>query len=87
MNNLETYNKIVAVGVDIQNDFCPGGNLAVENGDMIVKPFNMVADWIRSQHNGMVAFTRDWHPPVTNHFGNRVNVMFGWVQHLQMTLA
>ena len=81
MNNFETYNKVVAVGIDMQNDFMPGGSLAVENGDSVVFPFNEVAKWVRNQHNGMVAFTRDWHPEVTNHFGNPPNFETTWPVH------
>jgi nicotinamidase/pyrazinamidase len=57
----------IAVGVDIQNDFCPGGNLAVPDGDTIVAPFNTVTQETR-EAGGIVVFTRDWHPSATNHF-------------------
>jgi nicotinamidase/pyrazinamidase len=67
MNSPETFNRVVAIGVDMQNDFCPGGALAVENGDTVVSPFNQIAAWTRS-NNGQVAFTRDWHPEETRHF-------------------
>jgi nicotinamidase/pyrazinamidase len=63
-----THNSYpLTVGVDIQNDFCPGGNLAVKDGDMVVEPFNVVAQATRDA-GGTVVFTRDWHPAVTNHF-------------------
>ncbi len=67
MEKINTFNRVVAVGVDIQNDFCPGGSLGVNEGDLIVEPFNQTTDWVR-ENNGIVAFTRDWHPKVTNHF-------------------
>ena len=57
----------IAVGVDIQNDFCPGGTLAVPGGDQIVTPFNEIAATTRAS-GGKVVFTRDWHPATTNHF-------------------
>lgn len=44
--------------VDIQNDFCPGGSLAVAGGDEIVP----VANELQKRFNLVVA-TRDWHPP------------------------
>jgi nicotinamidase/pyrazinamidase len=44
--------------VDIQNDFCPGGALAVEGGDEIVP----VANELQKKFNLVVA-TKDWHPP------------------------
>ncbi len=43
--------------VDVQNDFCPGGALAVPDGDSVVEPINRLA----SQSRFVVA-TRDWHP-------------------------
>ncbi|WP_374447803.1 bifunctional nicotinamidase/pyrazinamidase [Stella sp.] len=44
--------------VDIQNDFCPGGRLAVPRGDEIVPVVNRLA--ARFPH---VVLTQDWHPP------------------------
>ena len=57
--------------VDVQNDFCPGGALAVENGDTIVQGINDVA----LQFN-IVATTQDWHPQnhgsfASNHKGTK----------------
>ena len=43
--------------VDVQNDFCPGGALAVPGGDEIVSPINaMMAEF------DTVILTQDWHP-------------------------
>lgn len=60
-------NHNLAIGVDMQNDFCPGGTLAVPDGDLVIKPFNAVVNFVRQQ-NGTAVFTRDWHPIETNHF-------------------
>jgi nicotinamidase/pyrazinamidase len=46
--------------VDFQNDFCPGGALAVEGGDEIAARLNELA---RSGRYDLVVATRDWHPP------------------------
>jgi len=43
--------------VDVQNDFCPGGNLAVPGGDAVVPVINALAP--RFKH---VVLTQDWHP-------------------------
>ena len=43
--------------IDIQNDFCPGGALAVADGDAVVPVANALID--RFSH---VALTQDWHP-------------------------
>jgi nicotinamidase/pyrazinamidase len=44
--------------VDLQNDFCPGGALAVPGGDEIMPVVNRIA--ARFSH---VLLTQDWHPP------------------------
>jgi nicotinamidase/pyrazinamidase len=47
----------VLLAVDIQNDFCPGGSLAVPRGDEVVAVVNNLAT--RFRH---VVLTQDWHP-------------------------
>ena len=44
--------------IDVQNDFCPGGALAVADGDAVVPVINRLAE--RFDH---IALTQDWHPP------------------------
>jgi nicotinamidase/pyrazinamidase len=44
--------------VDVQNDFCAGGALAVPDGDAVVAPINQLMDDF-----DFVVATRDWHPP------------------------
>ena len=48
--------------VDVQNDFCPGGALAVADGDAVVPALNA---WIAAARQGgaRVFASRDWHPP------------------------
>lgn len=48
----------VLLVVDVQNDFCPGGGLAVPRGDEVIAPINRLAR--RFAH---VVLTQDWHPP------------------------
>lgn len=43
--------------IDVQNDFCPGGLLAVEGGDQIVPVVNRLSEGF--DH---VILTQDWHP-------------------------
>lgn len=43
--------------IDVQNDFCPGGRLAVERGDEVVGPINALL----SEYHLRV-LTQDWHP-------------------------
>lgn len=43
--------------IDVQNDFCPGGALAVADGDAVVPVINAMMDRFDS-----VLYTQDWHP-------------------------
>lgn len=43
--------------VDVQNDFCPGGALAVKNGDKIIPVIHQIKDRFDA-----VILTQDWHP-------------------------
>jgi nicotinamidase/pyrazinamidase len=67
--------------IDVQNDFCPGGALAVADGDAVVPVINaMMAD------AGAVVLTQDWHPAAhmsfaQNHHGaqpfDSINMPYG----------
>jgi len=62
----ETGRRALIV-VDVQNDFCPGGALAVERGDEVVEPLNrLIREFL--ERGDLVVKSRDWHPPRTNHF-------------------
>jgi len=43
--------------IDVQNDFCPGGSLAVENGNEVIPVINRIAPAFP-----LVVATKDWHP-------------------------
>lgn len=45
------------LAVDVQNDFCPGGRLAVPRGDEVVRPINRLMAGFAH-----VVLTQDWHP-------------------------
>src|SRR2546422_1326422 len=53
--------------VDVQNDFCPGGSLAVAGGDEVVPALNTLMKEFLDR-NEPVFKTRDWHPAKTKHF-------------------
>src|SRR4029079_4692644 len=54
--------------VDVQNDFCPGGSLAVSHGDEVVPILNRWID--QAVRSGVTVFaSRDWHP--ANHISFR----------------
>ncbi len=46
--------------VDMQNDFLPGGSLAVDEGDLIINGINDLIDLFV---DSIVAHSQDWHPP------------------------
>jgi len=52
------HERDAIIVVDVQNDFCPGGALAVAEGDLVVPVVNRLLPFFRHR-----AFTRDWHPP------------------------
>jgi nicotinamidase/pyrazinamidase len=58
MARLSIGENDVLLVVDVQNDFCPGGRLAVPRGDQVVAPVNRIGQ--RFRH---VVLTQDWHPP------------------------
>ena len=47
--------------VDLQNDFLPGGALAVPRGDLVVEPINTLIDLYHGRGLPVYA-SRDWHP-------------------------
>jgi len=57
VQKMEIRDNDVLVVVDIQNDFCPGGGLAVPHGDEVVPLVNRLATKFKN-----VVLTQDWHP-------------------------
>jgi nicotinamidase/pyrazinamidase len=47
----------VLIVIDVQNDFCPGGQLAVADGDSVLEPIHKIAP-----HFAHIVLTQDWHP-------------------------
>ena len=64
---MSTQSKQALIVVDVQNDFCPGGALAVAEGDEVVEPLNEMIDEFL-ERGDPVYKSRDWHPPKTKHF-------------------
>jgi nicotinamidase/pyrazinamidase len=63
----DKYDKVALIAVDVQNDFCPSGSLAVPDGDEVIKPINSLRKWVLGK-NGLYFATRDWHPAESTHF-------------------
>lgn len=56
----------VLLVIDVQNDFCPGGRLAVPGGDDVVPLINLLARDFRH-----VVLTQDWHPAGHSSFASQ----------------
>jgi len=54
--------------IDVQNDFCPGGSLAVKDGDQIVSGINEIMNDFN-----YVILTQDWHPANHSSFATNQN--------------
>ena len=59
-------NQTALLIIDVQNDFCPGGKLAVNGGHDIVPVINQLA----AQH-AHVILTQDWHPADHSSFASQ----------------
>lgn len=71
--------------VDVQNDFCEGGALAVEGGNEVAVK---ILDYIESEPGyDLIVFTKDWHQPwpATNggHFSENPDFVDSWPPHCQ----
>ncbi len=59
---LKLHDGDALIVVDVQNDFLPGGALAVTGGDAVIAPLNCLSGKFAA--NGLaLIFSRDWHPP------------------------
>jgi len=87
--NGEIYDRDMLMVVDVQNDFCAGGALAVPNADQVIPVVNRIAPLFPH-----VMLTQDWHPGshmsfASNHVGTRpfqtIEVAYGpqmlWPDH------
>ncbi len=59
--NVVITKKDALIIVDVQNDFIPGGALAVEGGNLIIPGINRVSQQF-NENGGIVVLTQDWHP-------------------------
>jgi len=62
---MEIGSNDVLIVIDVQNDFCPGGALAVPDGDKVIPVINRIA--ASFEH---VILTQDWHPPGHHSFAS-----------------
>lgn len=64
---MSSSTKRALIVVDVQNDFCPGGALAVGQGDEVVAPLNKLIEEFL-ERGEPVFKSRDWHLEKTKHF-------------------
>ena len=62
---MKTSPRDVLIVIDVQNDFCPGGALAVADGDSVIAPIHRIA-----AHFEHIVLTQDWHPPHHSSFAS-----------------
>ena len=55
---MQIKSEHVLIVIDVQNDFCPAGALAVPGGDRVIEPIHQIA--ARFKH---IILTQDWHTP------------------------
>ena len=78
---MKISNRDTLIVVDVQNDFCTGGALAVPGGEKVVPAINRIAERFEN-----VVLTQDWHPEdhvsfASNHLNKRpydaINLSYG----------
>lgn len=69
--------KKALIIVDVQNDFCPGGALAVKHGDEVVAVINGL-----QKNYDLVVATKDWHPLNHKSFASNNNAPVGELRTL-----
>ena len=77
--------KKALVVVDVQVDFCEGGNLAVEGGNSVA---GRIADYISyyGDQYEVITFTKDWHIPNhdnNGHISDQPNFVDNWPAHCE----
>jgi nicotinamidase/pyrazinamidase len=66
--------------VDVQNDFCEGGSLAVPGGAAVAAGISLVLDRAGDRWDHVVA-TKDWHIDPGSHFSDQPDYVDTWPRH------
>ncbi|MET0423674.1 MAG: isochorismatase family protein [Actinoplanes sp.] len=66
--------------VDVQNDFCEGGSLAVSGGAAVAAGISLVLDRAGARWDHVVA-TKDWHIDPGAHFSDHPDYLDSWPRH------
>ncbi|MFD4462666.1 isochorismatase family protein [Nocardia sp. NPDC058480] len=67
--------------VDVQNDFCEGGSLAVAGGAAVAAA---ITDFVAREHYAAVVATRDWHIDPGPHFSTDPDYVDSWPPHCRV---
>ncbi|MFC9477003.1 isochorismatase family protein [Nocardia sp. NPDC055002] len=67
--------------VDVQNDFCEGGSLAVAGGAAVAAA---ITDFLATEHYDAVVATRDWHIDPGPHFSTEPDYVDSWPPHCRV---
>lgn len=79
LNGGKVSPRTALVIVDVQNDFCEGGALAVSGG---LKVANMIsADLVNSEKYDVYGLTKDWHIDPGDHWSSNPNYVTSWPVH------
>jgi nicotinamidase/pyrazinamidase len=70
--------SVALVVVDVQNDFCEGGSLAVSGGDVVA---GRIADVLRHDGYRWKVATQDWHVDPGDHFSDTPDFVGTWPRH------
>ncbi|MDN5699212.1 MAG: isochorismatase family protein, partial [Kocuria sp.] len=66
--------------VDVQNDFCEGGSLAVTGGAAVAAQISEYLDDHHADYQ-VVAATQDWHIDPGSHFSDKPDFVSSWPVH------
>ena len=66
--------------VDMQNDFCEGGSLAIAGGNQVAR---RIAEYVRACHGSyaLILTTQDWHVDPGGHFSETPDFLHSWPPH------
>ena len=70
------------VVVDVQNDFCEGGSLAVEGGNDVARKIDLYIAWVGQSYKRVVA-TKDWHINPGTHWSDNPDFIDSWPKHCE----
>ena len=73
--------KKALVIVDVQNDFCEGGSLAVTGGHLLASKLAVLLTSDDMEQYSKVVVTRDWHIDPGNHFSDNPDFVDSWPAH------